>query len=85
MNNAAIFFFFHNRESGLTRTLVHSIESVVIEWSHQIRDVLKRDSSQLLLDGQHPNPFVELNFWKDKLKNLECVYNQVCKFPLSNI
>lgn len=65
------------KESGLDRTLVHSIESVVIEWSHQIRDVLKRDSSQYLSDGQHPNPFVELNFWKDKLKNLECVYDQL--------
>ncbi|CAF4423306.1 unnamed protein product, partial [Rotaria magnacalcarata] len=30
--------------------LVHAVESVVIEWSHQIREVLKKDSAQPLLD-----------------------------------
>lgn len=60
------------------RNLVHAIESVIIEWTHQIREVLKRDSAQLLLEGQNPTPFVELKFWQNKAQNLECIYDQVC-------
>ena len=59
------------------RALVHAIESVVIEWSHQIREVLKKDSSQPLLEGLNPNPYVEMEFWKVKAQNLECIYEQV--------
>jgi len=37
------------------RALLHSVESVIIDWSHQIRDVLRRDSAQPLLAGQNPS------------------------------
>ncbi|KAJ8313224.1 hypothetical protein KUTeg_009222, partial [Tegillarca granosa] len=60
------------------RLLIHAIESVVIEWTHQIRDVLKRDSAQPLLEGLDPTPFVEIDFWKNKCSNLECIYEQLC-------
>jgi dynein heavy chain len=56
---------------------MHSIESVVIDWSHQIQGVLKKDSSQPLLEGQNPGPLVELEFWKEKALNLENIYQQV--------
>jgi len=56
---------------------VHAIESVVIEWTHQIREVLKKDSAQPLLEGLNPNPYVEFEFWKVKAQNLECIYEQV--------
>jgi dynein heavy chain len=56
---------------------MHSIESVVIDWSHQIQGVLKKDSSQPLLAGQNPGPLVELEFWKEKALNLENIYQQV--------
>lgn len=59
------------------RGLVHSIETVIIDWSHQIRDVLKRDSSQPLLEGLNPGPHIEVEFWKAKCKNLECIYEQL--------
>ena len=65
------------RGGGYDRILCHAIESVVIEWIHQIRDVLKRDSAQPLLEGLNPTPFVELEFWKNKASNLECIYEQV--------
>ena len=61
----------------LDRALIHTIESMVIEWTHQIQDVLKRDSAQPLLEGLNPTPFVELEFWKNKAMNLECIYEQV--------
>eukprot|EP00058_Branchiostoma_floridae_P013849 XP_002599337.1 hypothetical protein BRAFLDRAFT_275161 [Branchiostoma floridae] len=59
------------------RALLHSVESVIIDWSHQIRDVLRRDSAQPLLAGQNPLPYVELDFWKAKAANLQCIYEQL--------
>ncbi|XP_077979817.1 dynein beta chain, ciliary-like [Glandiceps talaboti] len=62
---------------GYDRGLVHSIESVIIDWTHQIREVLKRDSAQPLLEGLNPGPTVEIDFWKAKCANLECIYDQL--------
>ncbi|XP_013396327.1 dynein beta chain, ciliary isoform X2 [Lingula anatina] len=59
------------------RNLVHAIESVIIEWTHQIRDVLKKDSAQPLLEGLNPTPSVEIEFWKAKVANLECIFDQL--------
>ncbi|XP_030631579.1 dynein axonemal heavy chain 9 isoform X2 [Chanos chanos] len=58
------------------KSIIHSIESVVVEWSHQIREVLKRDSSEPLLEGKNPTPDVELNFWKNRYADLECIHSQ---------
>ena len=58
--------------------MIHAIETVVIEWVHQLRDVLKRDSTQALLDGHNPTPVVEIKFWQNKCDNLQCIYEQVC-------
>ena len=73
------FIFFVDRAEEFDRQLVHAVESVMIEWTHQVRDVLKKDSSQPLLDGENPTPFVEVEFWKAKALNLECVYDQVSR------
>ncbi|CAM4557085.1 unnamed protein product [Lepidochelys kempii] len=59
------------------KSLVHAIESTVIEWSYQIQGALKRESSEPLLQGSNPNPKVELEFWKNRCKDLECIYNQL--------
>ena len=61
----------------MDRTLVHAVESVIIDWAHQIQTVLKRDSAQPLLEGLNPVPFVELEFWKARTANLECIFEQV--------
>ncbi|ESO06976.1 hypothetical protein HELRODRAFT_171011 [Helobdella robusta] len=61
----------------LNKNLIHSIETVLIEWSHQIHDELKKDSAQPLLDGLSPLPYVEFEFWKVKSINLECIYDQL--------
>ena len=72
-----ICFIFYCRGELYDRNLVHAIESVIIEWSHQIQDVLKKDSAQPLLEGLNPGPLVEIEFWKSKAQNLECIYDQV--------
>ena len=59
------------------KSVIHTVESVVIEWSHQIRDVLKKSSAQPLLDGKNPGPMVEIDFWKARNADLQSVYEQV--------
>lgn len=65
------------RDDSYDRSLVHAIESVIIDWTHQIKDVLKRDSAQPLLEGLNPGPNVEIQFWKAKCENLDCIFQQV--------
>ncbi len=48
------------------KSIIHSLESAVIEWSHQIRAVLKKDSSEALLEGKNPTPHTELLFWNNR-------------------
>uniref|UniRef100_A0A670I3P5 Dynein axonemal heavy chain 17 n=1 Tax=Podarcis muralis TaxID=64176 RepID=A0A670I3P5_PODMU len=58
-------------------TLLHSIETIIIDWSHQIRDILSKDSAQPLLDGLNPLPRVEFDFWHSRQVNLQCINEQV--------
>ena len=60
------------------RGLIHAVESVVVEWSHQVRDVLDRSSAEPLLQGTHPGPLVEMDFWKARRADLESVVDQLC-------
>lgn len=59
------------------KTLIHAMETVVIEWSHQIQAVLNKSSAQPLLDGQNPGPLVEVDFWKARVVDLESVMDQL--------
>ncbi|KAF7257965.1 hypothetical protein EG68_04627 [Paragonimus skrjabini miyazakii] len=63
--------------SKISKSLVYSIESLVIAWSHQIHKALLKDSAQPLLDGLHPSPLVEMDFWKAKTANLENIFDQL--------
>ncbi|XP_041939413.1 dynein heavy chain 9, axonemal [Alosa sapidissima] len=64
------------RGSMVHKGVIHSIETVVIEWSHQIREVLKRDSSEPLKEGKSPIPYEELQFWRNRYADLECIQSQ---------
>ena len=49
----------------------------MVEWSHQVRDVLQRSSAEPILRGTHPGPLVELDFWKARRADLESVVDQL--------
>uniref|UniRef100_A0A3Q3L381 Dynein axonemal heavy chain 11 n=1 Tax=Labrus bergylta TaxID=56723 RepID=A0A3Q3L381_9LABR len=53
------------------RYLLHCVE-LMIQWSGQIWNVLKKDSGTVLLRGDHPGPNVELQFWTTQRENLPC-------------
>ncbi|XP_047613274.1 dynein axonemal heavy chain 9 isoform X4 [Phacochoerus africanus] len=59
------------------KSVIYAIESAVIQWSHQIQVVLKRESSQPLHQGENPTPKVELEFWRNRYEDLEYIYNQL--------
>ncbi|MBZ3875864.1 Dynein heavy chain 11, axonemal [Sciurus carolinensis] len=59
------------------RRILHAIESVVINWSHQIQEIVEKDSVQPLLSGLHLTPQTELDFWTMRRENLSCTYNQL--------
>ena len=68
----------HYRAHLYEKQLIHSVESVVIEWCHLIRDVLNKSSAELLLAGMNPGPMVEIDFWQARCSDLESVVDQVC-------
>ncbi|XP_030610318.1 dynein axonemal heavy chain 9 isoform X3 [Archocentrus centrarchus] len=70
-----------HRGEIVDKSIVHSLESAVIEWSHQIRTILKKDSSEALLEGRNPTPHTELLFWKSRYTDLKCIHSQLksCK------
>ena len=66
-----------DRSPPIDPQVLHTLESIVIEWSHQVRDVLIRDSSEPLAQGLSPLPSTEIKFWSDRYTNLKCIYEQV--------
>ena len=49
----------------------------MVEWSHQVQDVLKKNSAQPLLQGKNPGPLVEIDFWIARRADLESVVEQL--------
>ena len=52
------------------------IESLVIKWSQHVNEVLKQDSAKALQTG-FPTPFAELQFWEERVTDLQCIYDQI--------
>uniref|UniRef100_A0A4W6EXC9 Dynein axonemal heavy chain 11 n=1 Tax=Lates calcarifer TaxID=8187 RepID=A0A4W6EXC9_LATCA len=61
----------------LDRGLLYSIETLIVQWSGQIWNVLKKDSGMVLLRGDHPGPNVELQFWATQRENLLGIQSQI--------
>lgn len=57
--------------------LKSSIEGAVIRWASIVGDILKQDSTLAFAGGAHPTPSREVEFWQSRLKNLECIYDQL--------
>ena len=49
----------------------------MIEWCHQVRDVLQKNSAQPLLEGKNPGPLVEIDFWEERYSDLYFIKEQV--------
>ncbi|NXP60283.1 DYH17 protein, partial [Chloropsis cyanopogon] len=58
-------------------TVLHSIETVIIEWFQQVEEIFSQDPAQQLLEGLHPLPRVEFDFWQTRVTSLECISEQL--------
>eukprot|EP00898_Chlorokybus_atmophyticus_P007698 jgi/Chlat1/792/Chrsp104S01257 len=57
---------------------VHVLESAVVTWTRQIKNVLKTDPEAVLKeDGVNPGPLAELEFWTAKAANLNSIHEQL--------
>ncbi|XP_061150392.1 dynein axonemal heavy chain 11 [Syngnathus typhle] len=65
--------------------LLYSIETLIVQWSGQIWNVLKKDSGALLLKGEHPGPNVELQFWSSQRENLLGIQSQIQSHKVKQI
>uniref|UniRef100_A0A3Q3JEF4 Dynein heavy chain tail domain-containing protein n=1 Tax=Monopterus albus TaxID=43700 RepID=A0A3Q3JEF4_MONAL len=59
------------------KSLAHTIETQVINWTSLIQKILKEDSSDLLSTGCNPGPVVELKFWASRKSNIQNIYHQL--------
>ena len=57
--------------------MIHTVETAIIDWSHQIRSVLVKSSAQPLLQGLNPGPLVEIDYWKHQVIDLESIVEQM--------
>lgn len=69
--------FIFRYSSTIDSRIMHAFETVIIDWTHQVSDVLNKDSAQPILDRLNPLPKVEFDFWNNRLINLECIHQQV--------
>ncbi|KAF0047081.1 hypothetical protein F2P81_000714 [Scophthalmus maximus] len=61
----------------LDHGLLYSIETLIVHWSGQIWNIMKKDSGVVLLRGDHPGPNVELQFWTTQRENLLGIHSQI--------
>ena len=66
-------------DKGLMRDKdrVHILESTVITWTRQIKNVLKSDPEAALKDGANPGPLVEIEFWMSRANDLNSILEQL--------
>lgn len=64
-------------ENKSSKDKAHILESSIITWTRQIKNVLKQDPEGALKAGNNPDPLTELEFWKNKAENLNSIYKQL--------
>ncbi|KAJ3083362.1 hypothetical protein HDU99_010537, partial [Rhizoclosmatium hyalinum] len=72
-----------NAESD--KSILHTLESAVIDWTHQIKEVIKSNSAAPLEQGLNPGPQVEIDFWAAKAANLKSIHQQLTEDKIQKI
>ncbi|KAJ1568524.1 hypothetical protein HK096_006203 [Nowakowskiella sp. JEL0078] len=67
------------------KSILHTLESAVIDWTHQIKEVIKSNSAAPLDEGLNPGPLVEIEFWAAKAANLQSIYQQLTDEKIQKI
>ncbi|KAM6995333.1 dynein axonemal heavy chain 11 [Tautogolabrus adspersus] len=59
------------------RALAHAIETLIINWTNVIQNILKEDSSDVIMTGCNPGRNAELTFWASRKNNIQDIYHQL--------
>ena len=53
------------------------LESTILTWTRQIKNILKQDPESQFRSGKHPTPDEEIEFWKNKAESLNSIFEQL--------
>ncbi len=56
---------------------VSLLESTILTWTKQIKGILKQDPESKFKCGLHPTPDAEIEFWANKAKSLNSIFEQL--------
>ena len=65
--------------------IVHALETAIIVWTKQIKNVLKQDSESVFLLHVDPGPSAEVEFWRSKAVNLNGIFEQLQSIKVRRI
>ena len=61
------------------------LETAVVTWTLQIKDVLKRDPEHVFQNGANPGPMVGLDFWSQKASDLQSIQKQLSSDKITKV
>jgi dynein heavy chain len=64
-------------EKTLSKEKSQVLETAIIHWTKQIKNVLKMDPENALKNGNNPGPLAEIDFWEKQALNLDSIYDQL--------
>jgi dynein heavy chain len=64
---------------------IHVLESALILWTKQIKNVLRLDPEYLFMNNAHPGPLDEVEFWKSKARHLNSIFDQLQSLRIRRI
>jgi dynein heavy chain len=53
------------------------LETAIIHWTKQIKNVLRQDPEDALKKGNNPGPLTECDFWNKQAQNLNSICDQL--------
>ena len=66
-----------DKKTPLDRPLIQNMQTCIIDWAKQVKDIMEQDSSAGTLNGSHPTPQVEIKFWDERERNLWNIHTQL--------
>ena len=64
---------------------VHVLETAVVTWTLQIKDVLKKDPEHVFIEHANPGPMAGLDFWAQKAFDLQSIQKQLSSDKISKV
>ena len=66
-----------NNEKTLSKDKSQVLETAIIHWTKQIKNVLKQDPEDALKKSNNPGPLTECEFWNKQAQNLNSICDQL--------